>query len=127
MEQVRPGQFIPTGNIRWSGSRWYHQVLKLCGVAGVLVKLYDAPYSASYLMPWLEISHLIKLYGIWISTGIYSFARADDPARHHIKMAHEYPEAAGRRIYELEQELAIARRGGHGNITRPGDQSTEIQ
>ena len=44
--------------------------------------------------------YLLRKVGFW------SFERADDPAASYIESAHRHPQWAGRRLYELERDLA---------------------
>jgi hypothetical protein len=100
----RPGLFIPTGESRWSGGRWYYQILDLTD-EGVLVKLFDDAYAKPIELSYSAFDSLKIRHGLWCRTGIYQFDRADDPAVTLINMATRDPQWAGRRIYELEHLL----------------------
>uniref|UniRef100_A0A6H1Z8L8 Uncharacterized protein n=1 Tax=viral metagenome TaxID=1070528 RepID=A0A6H1Z8L8_9ZZZZ len=93
--------FTPTGHLRWTGSRWFWEIIKECGVAGTVVKLFDAPYAPAFVIPCREFKEHIKQHGVYRQVGIYQFVRADDPAASCIQYAHQYPEAAGRELYDL--------------------------
>ena len=101
------GKYLTDDSVRTSGfcsSRWYREILETDD-EGVTVKLFDAAYAEPERLSYREVDGLIICYGLWTRVGMVDFVRADDPAVHHIRLAYQYPEIAGKRLYELEEEL----------------------
>jgi hypothetical protein len=58
-----------------------------------------------HTIPRAEFDDRVKRFGLWKQTGLWDFARADDPAVPSIRYCHRNPAAAGTELYRVRERL----------------------
>lgn len=106
LSDLKPGLFIADGK-RWSGSDWFQEVMEI-NDEFITLCLYDCGYVKPLEYTYSAVQTMLIRGGLWQRVGIYSFAPFNDPAAGCIRFAEQYPQAAGRELYELRCAAAAA-------------------